>query len=199
VIDERRGYQRLALSQPLDGWFGDYAIQLVDVSATGAMIEYDEDIPLDARALLRFYWRGEEVEITSEITRQGDGKFGLHFLEASPELNKLIALSARELLAAQTANAEGDREANRFGEATLTAASVRPGKSSGRYVSCTFEGSNYKCRPSLLPDQPSEGFTVNADLGETQIELLCRTFATGNPEAQRLTRLLAELSVAPAG
>jgi hypothetical protein len=57
--DERRGFQRLLLTRPIDGWFGDWAVRLADVSATGALIDSDESIPLEARAILRFFWRGE--------------------------------------------------------------------------------------------------------------------------------------------
>jgi hypothetical protein len=48
VSDERRHYQRLALVEPLDGWFGDFAIRLIDVSAAGALIELADDIPANA-------------------------------------------------------------------------------------------------------------------------------------------------------
>jgi hypothetical protein len=56
--DERRRFQRLVLTQPIDGWLGDWPVRLEDVSATGALIDSDEPLPLEARALLRFFWRG---------------------------------------------------------------------------------------------------------------------------------------------
>lgn len=194
--DERRQFQRLNLTSPLDGWFGDYAVQLLDVSANGALVEHDDDIAGGARGLLRFFFRREEVELLAETVRRDDGRAGLHFLEISETLNKLLAESAVELLIAQEANASGQRERNVInGDETLTAASGAFRIPAG-YVSWTLDAGGWTRRHSLLAGQPANGFTVAAQEDETQVELLCRTYAAGDEEARRLTRLLAELSVA---
>lgn len=192
MSDERRIYQRLTLSEPLDGWFGDFAVRLIDVSATGAQIEIDEPIPADSRALLRFWWRGHEVEITAEIARTHEVRPGLRFLEDSDALRDLLALSAEELLRAFEANAAGNRNANVVGEQTITSVSEIVGSG---YVTWTLEGGAWRSRPSLLADQPANGFTIAAGEAEEQISLLCRTYESGDAEARKLTRLLAELSV----
>lgn len=196
MIDERRSFQRLSLTEPVDGWFGDFAITLLDVSATGALIDYADVIPLDSRALLRFFWQGEELEILSEIVRHADGRSGLHFVEQNTRLNHLIALSAAELLRAQAANAEGDREANRFGDSTLTAASVGLGRPPLPYLVCRLRDDGWSRKFALVPDQPEHGFTVSATEPAADVDMLCRTYEQGDAEARRLTRLLAELSAA---
>jgi hypothetical protein len=190
VDEEKRGFQRLNLTRPLDGWFGDYPVQLTNVSAVGAAIEHEEEIPVGSRALLRFFWGGEEIEILAEIVR----RTGVKFVEDSDALRRQIAASATELLRAQEANLSGDREHNVVGDETLTAASQ--GVQIGGYVTCTLTVTGWKRRKSMLPDQPRDGFTVAAREPEEQIDLLCRTYEAGDPEARRLTRLLAELSVA---
>jgi hypothetical protein len=190
VTDERRQFQRLLLAEPVDGWFGDWPVRLVDVSAAGALLEPNEPLPAGARALLRFFWRGREVEVTAETVRAN----ALTFVEDAPILRELIALSATELLRAQEANALGMRDANVIGEHTLTTASGSV-RISG-YVTWTLDNGGWKVRPSLLPDQPANGFTVSVREAEDQIALLCRTYETGDGEARRLTRMLAELSVA---
>jgi hypothetical protein len=193
VIDERRRFQRLALVEPLDGWFGDFAVRLVDVSATGALIESDEPIPADARALLRFFWRGIALEITAETARAVDQRTGLHFVEESAELWALIADSATELVLALEANARGDRDANVVGDQTFTAA--MHAHTSG-YVTWTFSPDGWKSHAAMLPDQPPDGFTISASEDAEQVEMLCRTYEGGDTEAKRLTRMLAEISVA---
>lgn len=194
--DERRQFQRLNFTKPIDGWFGDYAVRLCDVSASGALVEHEDEIDDGSRALLRFWFRREEVELLAEIVRRTDGSAGLRFVEVSDTLNKLLAESAVELLMAQEANASGDREHNVVGDETLTSASGAFRIHAGGYVTWTLDGDSWKRRHSMLSDQPPNGFTVSAQEDETQVAMLCRTYADGDEEARRLTRLLAELSVA---
>jgi len=193
VTDERRAYQRLTLTEPLDGWFGDYAVRLVDVSASGAQIEHDEPIPADARALLRFFWRGQEVEILAETARLiHTHRLGLRFLEESDTLRSLIATSAADVLRALEANVRGDRDANVIGDETLT--SVWRSHATG-YVRWELAEGRWTHHHAREPDQPEHGFTISASETEEQVELLRRTYETGDAEARRLTRMLAELSV----
>jgi PilZ domain len=194
VSDERRAYQRLSLTEPLDGWFGDFTVRLVDVSASGAQIEHDEPLPDGARGLLRFFWRGQEVEILASTARVvHDHRTGLHFLEENEILRALIAMSAADLLRALEANARGERSANVIGDETLTAAWQRP---IAGYVAWTYDGGSWSARPSRDSRQPDNGFTISAAEADDQVEMLRRTYESGDSEARRLTRMLAELSVA---
>lgn len=190
--DDRRGAQRLNLVQPLDGWFGDFPVRMVDVSATGALVEYDEPIPSDARGLLRFFWRGEEIELIAETARTLDNRSGLRFLDDSEQLREFIVASATELLLAQEANAEGRRADNVIdGDHTFTSAS---GIHASKFVTWVFVNGAWQGRRSLVPDQPHDGFTVSAGEAEDQVALLRRTYEGGDTESRRLTRLLAEMS-----
>jgi hypothetical protein len=195
VSDERRLYQRLTLVEPLDGWFGDFAIRLVDVSATGALIEFDEAIHDDARALLRFYWRGNEIEILAEIARTSERRAGLKFLEDNDELCRLIAESATEMLLAFEANAQGERAANVVGDETMTSAWRRPMSGFVRWI---LSGDQWHSENASRADQPDDGFTIAAGESDEQVALLCHTYESGDTEARRLTRMLAELSVSTA-
>jgi hypothetical protein len=192
VSDERRIYQRLTLAEPMDGWFGDFAVRLIDVSATGAQIETDEPIPSDSRGLLRFYWRGNEVEITAELVRSDDLRAGLRFVEEDEMLRSLIALSAEELLRAFEANAAGNRDGNTVGDQTITSAAEVLGHG---YMIWTLDAGAWSSRHSLLPDQPANGFTIASGEDDEQVTLLRSTYESGDAEARKLTRMLAELSV----
>ena len=195
MSDERRIYQRLTLAEPLDGWFGDFAVRLVDVSATGALVEYDEPIPDDARGLLRFYWRGNEIEVIAETARTLERRSGLKFLEENDTLNHAIAESAKEMLLALDANARGDRAANVVGEETITSAWRRPVAGFVRWI---YQGGRWHSEQAAQSDQPADGFTIAAAEADEQVALLCSTYESGDTEARRLTRMLAELSVAGA-
>ncbi|HEX6088188.1 MAG TPA: PilZ domain-containing protein [Thermoanaerobaculia bacterium] len=193
MTDERRAYQRLTLTEPLDGWFGDFSVRLVDVSASGAQVEHDEPIPSGARALLRFFWRGEEVEILAETARTiHTNRVGVRFLEESDTLRTLISVSAADVLRALEANARGDREANVVGEETLT--SVWRNHATG-FVRWELDDGHWTPHHALAPDQPENGFTIAASEAEDQVAMLRRTYESGDAEARRLTRMLAELSV----
>lgn len=193
MSDERRLYQRLTLVEPLDGWFGDFAVRLIDVSATGALIEYDEPIHADARALLRFYWRGNGIEVLAETARTLEHRSGLKFLEDHDLLCHLIAESAKEMLHAFEANARGDRDANRIGDETMTSLWRRPATG---YVRWMFNDGQWHSEHAASSHQPEDGFTIAAGESEEQVALLCHTYESGDAEARRLTRMLAELSVA---
>ena len=192
---ERREFQRLNLTRPADGWLGDFSIRLLDVSAIGALIETDDDIETGARAILKFWWRNEELEITSDVIRTADGRVGLHFVEDSPALRRLIAESATELLRAQEANATGDRAHNVIGgDETLTAASARVGH---RFMTWTLSSDGvWSHHASLVSDQPPNGFTISTAEAPEQAAILCSNYENGDEEARRLIRMLAELSVA---
>ena len=191
--DERRSFQRLTLAEPLDGWFGDFAVRLVDVSASGAQIEHDEPIPPDARGLLRFWWHGTEFEILAQTARIiHETRVGLRFLEESALLNEQIAASAAGLQRAREANATGDRTANVIGDETLTAASRNLGTG---FVCWTLGEDGWHGRASPDPSQPENGFTISAGEPEEEVAMLRHTYETGDPESRRLTRMLAEMSV----
>lgn len=194
MIDERRQYQRLNITRPVDGWFGDFPVMVVEVSGDGAKIVHDDPLPPGSRGLLRFTWRGEDVEVTAEIVRSDGARSGVHLMDDSPELRRLIVDAGMELLRAQEANARGDREHNVVGDGTLTAASAAVGDRSG-YLQYRFSNGVWKCRHVLIPEQPTNGFTVSSNETQEQIDLLCTTYATGDEEAKRITRMIAEASV----
>ncbi|PYQ58613.1 MAG: hypothetical protein DMF58_14720, partial [Acidobacteria bacterium] len=100
MIEERREFQRLNLTKPIDGWFGDFSVLVVEVSAGGAKLVHDEPIPMGSRGVLRFSWRGRDVEILSQITRSEGARSGVHFLQFNDDLRSLVSESANEVLRA---------------------------------------------------------------------------------------------------
>src|SRR5207245_2729289 len=155
---------------------------------------HDDPLPKTSRGLLRFPWRGRNFQILSQITRSEGARSGLHFLESNEELRLMVGQWASELERAQEANAAGDRERNVVGDETLTAASAGARALSG-YLQYHLTADGWKCHRALLPDQPDDGFTVSANESQDQIDLLCRTYESGDPEAKKMTRMIAELSV----
>jgi hypothetical protein len=187
--------QRLHLTRPIDGWFGDYPVRLIDVNTNGAMIEHEDAIPVGTTGLLRFRWRDYQVDVAAETSRTIEGQSSLRYVGVHETLDVLIKQSAEEVLRAQEANAAGDREDNIVGDETLTSASAGLRRGLG-FLVYTYNDSVWSTRRSLLPEQPDDGFTVAAGETQEQIDMLCRTYERGDDEARQMTRMLAELSVA---
>lgn len=195
MSDERRKFQRLNLTEPIEGRFDLAPVRILDVSATGALLLHEGIIPEGARGLLRFPWRGEEILVVSQVRRSDEGRSGLEFVADSEPLRAALSASVSELLRAQEANAEGDRAKNVIsGDETITAAAGM--RAVNIFVSYRLTAEGWKRRTMLLPEQPEDGFTVAASVPDEEIRSLCQTYESGSEEARRLTRLLAELSVA---
>lgn len=185
MTEERRAFQRLHLTEPVEGRFGDHAVQLLEVSATGSHVRYDGEVAIGDRAPLRFRWRDEDVEVAGEIVWIEDRRAGLRFTEYPDALRRLLAEAVTDLLRAQE---PPEPPAPRvFASDDFPLADV--------FVSYTLEDGAWTRRPSLRPEQPANGFTLPAHHDPEHVELLCRTYESGDGEARRLTRMYAELSV----
>jgi len=184
MIDERRAFQRLNLTQPVDGAFGGVPLRIVEVSARGVLATTEQPLQRGARGVVRFQWRGETIEAGAAVAWCEEGRAGFRFDEVPEVLRRLIEDSVTELLKAQEVR---DYTPNVVDEERFPEADV--------YVTYTFDDGVWTRRASLLPDQPANGFTIAQSEPAAHVELLCRTFERGDAETRRLTRLFAELSV----
>lgn len=173
MTDERRAFQRLNLTEPVDGSFAGAPLRIVEVSARGVLATVNEPLAPGARGTMHFHWRGEDVESDAAVVWCEEDRAGFRFDEIPPVLRRLLEESVTELLK----SAAGES----------AAADV--------FVTYTLHGGVWTRRTSLRPDQPPDGFTVAPSEPHEYVELLCHTFEHGDAETQRLTRLFAELSV----
>lgn len=178
MSDERRAFQRLNLTEPVDGAFGGVPLRIVEVSARGVLASTDAPLQPGARGVVRFQWRGETVEAGAAVVWCEEGRAGFRLDEVPVVLRRLLEESVTELLRAQ--KTEGDAP-------NIPVADI--------FDIYTLDGGVWTRRTSLLPDQPPNGFTIVPSEPPEHIELLCRTFERGDAETRRLTRLFAELSV----
>ena len=182
--------------KPVEARFEDFVVRILDLSPAGARVESDAEMPLGTRGILRFTWRKQQVEVTAEIVRAGDGDEGLRFTEESGIVRRLISDANAEVRRAQAANALGLREQNVIdGDQTLTAASAAARSLVKGFVVWTFDGKTWSSRKALLPDQPENGFTVAAAESYEQVEQLRKSYEDGDTAARNLIRRLASLSV----
>jgi hypothetical protein len=195
--EERREFQRLQILEPIDGWFGDHRVRLIDISAKGARVEYDDPLPVDSHAVLRFISRGETIEVEASTIRIDDHHSGLFFVELTGALRDFISRSATEILKARVANVLGDPH-QKLMSGGHSLDEIAPGRQKWGLVTFTLGESGWTQIAATTPDQPPNGFTISSIEPESDVELLRRTYEAGDAESRRLTRLLAELSVAAA-
>jgi len=184
MTDERRAFQRLNLTQPVDGAFGGVPLRIVEVSARGVLALTGAELRPGARGLVRFCWRGEDVEAGAAVVWCEEGRAGFRFDEVPAVLRKLLEDSVTEILREQ-----------RTTDDAPTIVDVDDFPPADVFVTYTLDGGVWTRRASLMPDQPANGFTIAAAEPQEHVELLCRTFEQGSVETRRLTRLFAELSV----
>lgn len=195
MSEEHPAFRRLTLTEPLNGWFGDFAVRLVTVGERHAEIEHDDPLPEDACALLRFYWRGHEVEVMATTRPSSAGNRTEVELEPDAFLTSQIQQSATDVGRAFEANLRGDRDANVVGDETVTAASRI--LSTG-FVRWTLTEDGWHSQPASTPDQPDNGFTIAAGQRAGEVAILRRTYEEGDDAARALTRCLAAMSLEPA-
>lgn len=207
--DERRRFQRLELAVPIPAKFGGIDVRLLEVGLVGAYIEHDDDFEIGRAGVLRFSWQSELLSFECRVARKQAGADSSHSyagLEVIASLGnsdrllrRLIAEHAARVIAAQEANAFGNRDENRIdGDHTLTAlGSARRVRESG-FISWRFRNGAWKKTAALLPDQPADGFTVAAWEEDEQLEHLRKAYETADDEGRRFLRMLAELSIGEA-
>lgn len=208
--DERRRFHRLDLAHPLEAEFDGLGVRLHEIGLVGAFIDHHGPLEPGRIGILTFAWGNDRLQFECRVVHsRGEAPEGARFSsgldvqaalgESAVLLRKMIAEHVARVVAAQEANAFGLRDLNRIdGDATLTAlGSARRTAQSG-FTSYRLISGSWKKVPSLLPDQPPDGFTVAAWEEDEQLESLRRAFEQADDEGRNFLRMLAELSISEA-
>ncbi|HVR44848.1 MAG TPA: hypothetical protein VMS56_15560 [Thermoanaerobaculia bacterium] len=211
--EERRRFQRLELASPIPATFENRKVRLFEVGLVGALIEHEGRLESGHTGILAFDWVGERLEFECRVVRTREGipregeeapfYSGLEVVAAVDDsdrrLRRMIAEHVTRVVAAQEANAFGDRERNLIDpDHTLTAlGSARRAIESG-FITWRYLDGKWKKGASLLPDQPPDGFTVAAWEEDEQLARLRKAYEQADAEGRHFLRMLAELSIAEA-
>ena len=103
----------------------------------------------------------------------------------------------RHLIARHIVRALDEMKANAHGIPPLAAYMYQPEKGD-LYRRCEFIDGVWRRTETVHPQQPTNGFTISADVDANHVEMLCQTWENTNTEGRRLTQLLAELSISKA-
>ncbi|MFN2442424.1 MAG: hypothetical protein ABR517_07050 [Thermoanaerobaculia bacterium] len=210
VHDERRRFHRLDLAHPLEAEFDGRPVRLYEIGLVGAFIDHQVPLEQGLTGILSFSWGEETLRFECRVVHsRGEAPEGASFSsgldvtaalgESASRLRKMIAEHVARVVAAQEANAFGMRDLNRIdGDATLTAlGSARRSTQTG-FISYRYVSGSWKKVPSLLPDQPPDGFTVAAWEEDEQLASLRKAYEDADEEGRDFLRMLAELSISEA-
>jgi hypothetical protein len=211
VAGDRREYQRLRLAKPILGQIDDQSALILDIGIAGAFLEHYGTASPGDRFQVLFRWHGEDIAYLSEVARStvirtpgGDGKSmvshtGVRFIKpvglSEERLHDLMATFVGRILAAQRANASGQRGESSEGETILARMGEARRLRTRTWVTYRMKGNAWWRFPTDVPEQPPDGFTVAASEDEEELETLCRAYETADEEGRNLIRLVAELSV----
>jgi hypothetical protein len=208
--DERRRFHRLDLAHPLEAEFDGLEVGLHEIGLVGAFIDHDVPLEPGRVGILSFAWGDDQLRFECRVVHSGgEAPEGARFSsgldvraalgESASKLRKMIAEHVSRVVAAQEANAFGMRELNRIdGDATLTALGSARRTAQTGFITYRLVSGTWKRVPSLLPDQPPDGFTVAAWEEDEQLESLRRAYEQADEEGRNFLRMLAELSISEA-
>ncbi len=199
---ERRRFGRIDLEQPLEGVIGAIPVNVVEVSIVGLRVMHEVRFPPGEDGDVHVSWQGKDMHFRCRIVRSTLFKLaktaadksiyqsGIRLDEAFGESEKLL----RDLIAQRVMRAIHEQKENAYGITSMGPFTYQVGKGD-RYRRCELTDGKWRKFDTTRPEQPTEGFTVSAELDPPQIETLCRTYEALASEGRRLTKMLAELSI----
>jgi hypothetical protein len=200
---ERRQFGRIELEQPLRGFLDEFPVRVIEVSVSGFKVEHDVRIAPVPTRKIRLDLGGKTLQFGCVVARSTLFQLaktsaersiyhsGIRILEAVGEsetyLRDFIAQRVMRALEEQKANARGVPPP--IGGLTFIV-----GKGD-KFRRCEYSDHSWKKTETTSRQQPPNGFTVSAELENTTVDLLCRTYENTTEEGRRLTQMLAELSI----
>ena len=181
---------------------------ILDIGVAGAFVEHYGRATPGEQFPLMFRWQGTDIEFTCEVMRSsvirtpgGDGESdvsqtGVRFLEgvadAAARLQDLIASFLSHIMAAQKANAAGDKA--KPGEQILARLGEARRMRARGFVAWYLVEGRWENNPTESRRQVLNGFTVGAHEDEEEVRTLCEAYEAADEEGRDLIRIVAELS-----
>ncbi|HET7436996.1 MAG TPA: hypothetical protein VFN10_19965 [Thermoanaerobaculia bacterium] len=201
---ERRRYGRIRLDRPLNARFGEFRVQIVELSVSGFLVLHEARFAANSTNELTAEWDGRLMRLIcttarSTLVRLAKTAAERSLYESGLNINESIGDSyevLRELIADRILRALDEQKANARGIPPLMAYMYQPEKGD-LYRRCEWIDGRWRKSETVRPSQPPNGFTISAEVEATHVDLLCRTWERTTGEGRRLTQLLAELSISP--
>ena len=204
-VDERREFQRLRLNLPLPATLGGSSVFIVEIGVLGARVRHASLLDFDTAELTfpspsgEIALRCERVRTTRIASRSIEAiahESGLRFIAAVGESGDRLRLLLTELVT-QELTIRRSRPPVMTTDMSIDADRILRARDAG-YLCYTLANGNWQKRRVLLPEQPTDGFTVARNEDTDEMQRLCAVFEAADSEGRRLIRMLAELGISEA-
>jgi hypothetical protein len=201
--EDRRRFGRINLENPLTGFIDETPVEIMDMSVVGFRVAHETRFQPGHKGRIRVSAQdGRTIEFTCTVIRSTLYRLGktaaektiytsgVEIHEPTGDSEKVL----RDLIAERVIRALQEQKENARGVPPIGDYTFQVGKGD-RYRRCEFDGKTWRRFETTQANQPANGFTVSAEIEPRQIELLCQTYEQTSPEGQRLTQILAQLSI----
>ena len=201
--EDRRQFGRIHFDRPLPARVGETRVSILDLAVNGASVAGDARFSPAASVELKFSTDAGPVEAMCKVIRCTLAQFarsaaeravyntGLHFVEFVGDSDRVV----RETIAQHVIRALEEQKANARGIPPIEAL-LHVDANIERFRRCELVDGKWKRTETSSNEQPLSGFTVAADVPIRYVDLLCDTYQRADEEGRRLTKMLAQLSIA---
>lgn len=200
---ERRRFQRVSIIGQVVGKIGDVKVVVADASLSGIRVLHQGAIgEIKSSCRLIFAWDGQEVRLDCTIVRTNvkhppKTPHDKTLYESGLMINNapdLMRDRLRAMIEAHVLRALDERKANARGIPATAAQSFQTGKG-GKLMRHELTNGKWNTIPTENARQPANGFTISAEEPLGNVVMLREAYETGDPEARRVIRQMAELSI----
>jgi hypothetical protein len=203
--EEKRRYGRVHLTPPMRGEADGIPLDIIELSVSGIRVRHEMRMARARTHRVRFSWDGRTAEFKCELVRttiSGLAKkvgeptlyeSGMRITDARAESTDIL----RDLVSEHVVRCINEQLANARGIPPLVLDAYESGKGE-RFRRCEFVDGRWLRAETNKPGQPSNGFTISAEVDPYYVGLLCRTWEACDEAGRDLTRTFAQLSVSAA-
>lgn len=189
---------------------GDMRVVLIDYNADGVLLEHYRPVRPDQLPVFLLEWDGERVRQTCRVahSEQFPVSFGSSIqvyrstlLFVSPEeatiamIDRIIRERARISISLQMANASG-RSTDPHNEPSFRGGLVSAERDEEpEFLRMCWNGCSWASLCTADPEQPADGFTIDAEEPGKQVQTLCELYEMSTADGRALIREQARISL----
>jgi hypothetical protein len=201
-VDEHRRVMRVTLLQPIAGAAGTERIYVVDASLSGVRLSHLTLFQQRDDCRIEFEWDSRPIQFAghvrwTKLQKIGSAAFsksvyqsGLEIAAISPPAHEAL----RGLIESHIERAFDEQRANARGIPPLDDQSAQGGQAS-QFARHELIRGVWRKIVTNDPCQPPTGFSVEASLSRSEVEMLRSAYESADPPMRDIIRKFAELSI----